>query len=122
MGAPAMKLVGTRSHVVGTADPSTKRMTRLQAEQWRQVTPGAAFTASPKVPFTSTRSRGVSEAGAPPQAEMRDRDGANTWPCALQVRRCISARRLHCWRVPGAEGATIEFASVGVHDDMEIPE
>jgi hypothetical protein len=52
---------------------------------------------------------------------MRKRDGARAWRCALQV-NTPSARRLHWWNVPGADGATIEFASVGVHDEVDIPE
>lgn len=51
----------------------------------------------------------------------RTRDGAKAWRCALQI-KTPSARRLHWWRIPGPEGATIEFASVAVHDDFGIPE
>lgn len=51
----------------------------------------------------------------------RSRDGAKGWRCALQV-KTPSARRLHWWNIPGADGATIEFASVGLHDDVDIPE
>jgi len=40
--------------------------------------------------------------------------------CALQI-KAPSARWLHGWRIPGLEGATIEFASVAVHDDHGIP-
>jgi hypothetical protein len=54
-------------------------------------------------------------------ATTRARDGARAWRCALQV-KTPSARRLHWWRVPGEYGATIEFASVGLHDDVGIPE
>lgn len=52
---------------------------------------------------------------------VRARDGAKAWRCALQV-RTPSARRLHWWLVPGPDGATVEFASVGVHDEVDIPE
>lgn len=41
--------------------------------------------------------------------------------CALQV-NTPSARRLHWWAIPGKAGQTIEFASVGLHDDFSIPE
>jgi len=51
----------------------------------------------------------------------RGRDGAKAWRCALQI-KSPSARRLHWWRIPGTGGATIEFASVAVHDDFGIPE
>ena len=50
----------------------------------------------------------------------RTYDGAKAWRCALQV-KTPSARRLHWWRIPGPDGATIEFASVAVHDDFDIP-
>ncbi len=52
---------------------------------------------------------------------VRKRDGARAWRCALQV-NTPSARRLHWWNVPGPDGAVIEFASVGLHDDVAIPE
>jgi hypothetical protein len=54
-------------------------------------------------------------------ARTRKRDGARAWRCALQV-HTPSARRLHWWNVPGADGATIEFACIGVHDSVDIPE
>jgi len=50
----------------------------------------------------------------------RKGDGAKAWRCALQV-KTPSARRMHWWRIPGPNGATIEFASVAVHDDFDIP-
>lgn len=53
-------------------------------------------------------------------ARVRSADGAQAWRCALQLNR-PSARRLHWWEVPGAP-RTVEFASVGVHDDVDIPE
>jgi hypothetical protein len=40
---------------------------------------------------------------------------------ALQV-DTPSARRLHWWVVPGHGGATVEFASVDVHDAFGIPD
>lgn len=49
---------------------------------------------------------------------MRQRDGARAWRCALF--QGPSAPRLHWWNVPGADGATIEFANVGLHDDYAI--
>lgn len=52
---------------------------------------------------------------------VRQRDGARAFRCALQV-HTPSARRLHWWNVPGPDGATIEFASVGLHDEFDIPE
>lgn len=52
---------------------------------------------------------------------VRERDGARAFRCALQV-HTPSARRLHWWNVPGPGGATIEFASVGLHDEFDIPE
>lgn len=61
---------------------------------------------------------GESTGGSKPRT--RARDGAKAWRCALQI-KTPSARRLHWWRIPGPEGATIEFASVAVHDDFDIP-
>ena len=49
---------------------------------------------------------------------VRQRDGARAWRCALF--QGPSAPRLHWWIVPGADGATIEFANVGLHDDFTI--
>lgn len=51
----------------------------------------------------------------------RVRDQAQAWRCSLQV-KTPSARRLHWWSIPGDAGATIEFASVGLHDEFSIPE
>jgi len=59
------------------------------------------------------------EGGTP--TRFRASDGARAWRCALQI-NTPSARRLHWWSIPGAEGATIEFASVAVHDDFSIPD
>ena len=54
-------------------------------------------------------------------SRVRARDNATAWRCALQV-NTPSARRLHWWAIPGKAGQTIEFASVGLHDDFSIPE
>ncbi|HZJ71900.1 MAG TPA: hypothetical protein VFF36_13285, partial [Planctomycetota bacterium] len=51
---------------------------------------------------------------------IRKRDGAKAWRCSLQD-GTPSARRLHWWAIPEADGA-IEFASVAVHDDFSMPE
>lgn len=61
-----------------------------------------------------------------PTAPIRTRadDNAKAWRCALQV-KTPSARRLHWWSIPskkGEDGATVEFACVGVHDQFAIPE
>lgn len=63
----------------------------------------------------------LGESGSASRPRVRARDGAKAWRCALQV-KTPSARRLHWWRIPGPDGATIEFASVVVHDDYGIPE
>ena len=52
---------------------------------------------------------------------QRAADGAKAWRCSIQE-KTASARRLHWWRIPGEDGATIEFASVGIHDDFAMPE
>jgi hypothetical protein len=54
-------------------------------------------------------------------SRVRETDEAQAWRCALQV-NTPSARRLHWWSVPGPNGATIEFASVDVHDAFGIPD
>lgn len=59
-------------------------------------------------------------AGRAGKPRVRESDNAQAWRCALQV-KSPSARRLHWWRLGGASGATIEFASVGVHDEFDIP-
>jgi hypothetical protein len=51
----------------------------------------------------------------------RGRDGAKAWRCALQV-KTPSARRLHWWNVPGPDGAVIEFACIGTHDSLDMPD
>lgn len=51
----------------------------------------------------------------------RTADNAKAWRCSLQD-NTASARRLHWWSIPGSDGGTIEFASVGLHDDFAIPE
>lgn len=61
-------------------------------------------------------------------AIVRARDGATAWRCAIQI-ATPSARRLHWWSIPGdrdprdprGDGRIIEFASVGLHDDVSIP-
>jgi hypothetical protein len=58
-------------------------------------------------------------AGRAGQPRLRISDQAQAWRCALQV-KSPSARRLHWWRIPGAAGATIEFASADVHDEFGI--
>jgi len=57
--------------------------------------------------------------GAP--SRVRARDGAQAWRCALKV-NAPSAGRLHWWVLQGVEGGALEFASVGLHDDVDIPE
>jgi hypothetical protein len=49
-------------------------------------------------------------------AGKRAVDGATAWRCALE--EGSRAARLHWW----AAGTTVEFAAVGPHDLMEIPE
>lgn len=56
---------------------------------------------------------------------VRADDDAKAWRCAIQV-NTPSARRLHWWEIPGAhdqhsDSRVIEFASVGLHDDLSIP-
>jgi predicted RNA-binding protein with RPS1 domain len=58
--------------------------------------------------------------GVAGRAIFRPSDGAKAWRCALQI-GSPSARRLHWWNIPHPDGATIEFASVAVHDEFSIP-
>lgn len=51
----------------------------------------------------------------------RASDNAKAWRCSLQD-NTAAARRLHWWSIPGQDGGIVEFASVGVHDDLSIPE
>lgn len=55
------------------------------------------------------------------KALVRETDNATAWRCALQV-KSPSARRLHWWAIPGPDGQTVEFAKVGVHDDVSMPD
>lgn len=48
----------------------------------------------------------------------RSHDGAQAKRCALK-QNTPAAPRLHFWECPGG---TVEFASVGVHDDLRIPD
>jgi hypothetical protein len=57
--------------------------------------------------------------GAPNR--VRARDGAQAWRCALKV-NAPSAGRLHWWVLQGVEGGALEFASVGLHDEVDIPD
>jgi hypothetical protein len=57
--------------------------------------------------------------GAPSRSRVDD--GAQAWRCALKL-NTPSARRLHRWSVAGESGATIQFASVDVHDALGIPD
>jgi hypothetical protein len=51
----------------------------------------------------------------------RKSDGAKAWRCALK--QAPSAPRLHWWQTTASGGEVVfEFASVGLHDDMAIPE
>ncbi len=58
--------------------------------------------------------------GVAGRSTIRPSDGAKAWRCALQV-GSPSARRLHWWNIPQKDGATVEFASVAVHDEYSIP-
>lgn len=50
--------------------------------------------------------------------------GTSSGQIGLQRGHLPSAARspLGCWSVPGPHGATIEFASVDVHDEYGIPD
>ena len=50
------------------------------------------------------------------QGQVVDPELGTAWRVSLQV-RTASARRMHFWR--GTDGRVV-FATVGVHDDMDI--
>jgi len=58
--------------------------------------------------------------GVAGRSTIRSFDGAKAWRCALQV-GSLFARRLHWWSIAQKDGATIEFASVAVHDEFTTP-
>lgn len=72
-----------------------------------------------EIPGLHTHPLRSGERGA--TARVRARDGAQAWRCALKV-GAPSAGRLHWWVLQGVEGGAIELASVGLHDDVGIPE
>ena len=80
-----------------------------------QVASGKAH----QIPGREVHQLRTGEGGAP--TAERASDGAKAWRCSLQD-GTASARRLHWWSVPGPDGGVVEFASVGVHDDVGIPE
>jgi len=98
------------------------RLRELDGIEVEEVIEVAAQVACDKAHTISARHVHPFHAGAGGSEQVtRSRDGANAWRCALQV-ATPSARRLHWWRIPGPEGATIEFASAGLHDDTSMPE
>lgn len=60
------------------------------------------------------------DGGSEPQRQRR-KDGAKAWRCSIED-GTPSARRLHWWVTAGNEGKVIEFASVNLHDETDIPE
>jgi hypothetical protein len=56
--------------------------------------------------------------GGDDPARTRTRDGATARRCYIE-HKTAAARRLHYWVLPDA---SIELASINVHDDMDIPE
>jgi hypothetical protein len=72
---------------------------------------------APELPGLDVHQLRTGKGGNDPQ-RTRPRDGATAWRCALKT-DSPSAPRLHYWSLP--TGA-VEFAKVGSHDDMDIPE
>jgi len=58
--------------------------------------------------------------GANAAQRTRRSDRAGAWRCSLQ-RNTPQARRLSWWAIPGPGGA-VEFAHVGLHDDLRCPD
>jgi hypothetical protein len=98
---------------------SLRELDRVDLEKVLEVCAQVAANAAHEL-----ASRGVHQLRAGPRgagSRVRASDQAMAWRCALQV-NSPSARRLHWWSVPGPGGPVIEFASVGVHDELSIPE
>ncbi|MCG3134601.1 MAG: hypothetical protein HMLKMBBP_01915 [Planctomycetes bacterium] len=100
---------------------SLRDLDGISVEKVVEVCAQVAAQRAHQVPGREVHQLRSGEAGAP--TRVRKRDAAKAWRCSLQD-NTASARRLHWWDVPGSDGRgrTIEFASVGVHDDMDIPE
>jgi hypothetical protein len=98
---------------------SVRKLDGLPVEKVIEVCAQVACQRAHQVPGREVHPLRSGPAGAP--ARVRTRDGAKAWRCSLQD-NTASARRLHWWDVPRPDGRVIEFASVGVHDEMEIPE
>lgn len=100
---------------------SLRDLDGISVEKVVEVCAQVAARRAHEVPGREVHQLRSGEAGAP--SRVRKRDGAKAWRCSLQD-NTASARRLHWWDVPGGDGRgrTIEFARVGVHDDMDIPE
>jgi hypothetical protein len=71
-----------------------------------------------EIPGREVHQLRTGEGGAP--TVERASDGAKAWRCSLQD-GTASARRLHWWSGAGTDCGVVEFASVGVHDDVGIP-
>jgi hypothetical protein len=93
----------------------------LEGLEPAKVVEVCAQVASGRAHEVSGRSVHELTAGETGKAIVRGADGAKAWRCSLQA-GTPSARRLHWWSIPGLGGATIEFASVAVHDEFSIPE
>jgi hypothetical protein len=100
---------------------SLRALDGISVEKVVEVCAQVASLRAHEIPGREVHPLRSGEAGAP--TRVRKRDGAKAWRCSLQD-GTASARRLHWWDVPGGEGRgrTIEFASVGIHDDTGIPE
>lgn len=89
----------------------------IDAEKILEVCTEVAMGRCHEIPGRDAHLLRVGEGGPP---RYRASDGARAWRCSLQ-NLTASARRLHWWNLGGSP-ETIEFASVGVHDDFGIPE
>jgi predicted RNA-binding protein with RPS1 domain len=89
----------------------------VDAEKILEVCTEVAMGRCHEIPGRDVHPLHVGEGGPP---RYRASDGARAWRCSLQ-NLTASARRLHWWNLGGSP-ETIEFASVGVHDDFGIPE
>jgi predicted RNA-binding protein with RPS1 domain len=95
-----------------------RRLEGVSVEKVVEVCAQVACGRAHEIPGRSVHPLHEGSAGAAPR--LRRADSARAWRCSLQD-GTPSARRLHWWDIPGPEGRTIEFASVGVHDDDSIP-
>jgi hypothetical protein len=95
------------------------RLRALEGIPVEKVVEVCAQVASGRVKDMPSRKAHRAGEGGSGGAE-RGSDHARAWRCSLQD-NTPGARRLHWWEVPAEGGGVVEFASVGHHDDYDVP-